>query len=78
MSYLITMCEDISRNMKVDIMRSGNKYVVSLIAENRTAKKMFNDLHEAYELFQTMTYFFTFGLYSTNDRFEIFENGGVE
>lgn len=74
MSYTMIVCEDVPYHMIVDISKNGDKYVVGLWyrEKSKNAKRSFDNLKEAYELYANMSKLFAFGLYSVNDRFEIF------
>lgn len=65
-------------DMIVTIGKSGNKYTVYLWhnTTHRGINRIFDTIDKAFELFALMSKYFVYGLYSINDRFEIFESWG--
>lgn len=82
MNFTIAECKETSREMSVEVFKDGRKYGVllayNLNGESKIRTRIFSTIEKAFELFTLMSKYFVYGLYSTNDRFEIFQNWSGE
>lgn len=70
MSYTISIIEDLHNNIKVNFDIEGNRYLVGIY--NTETKiythKDFDDIQEAYNIFETLSNYIIFGLCSEEQR----------
>lgn len=77
MNFTIVDVDDISREVHYGIVQDGNKYLVVAHSDKngRNVSRMFDDLMDAYKVFEKIVSWIVFGLYADNDRMDFIEKG---
>lgn len=80
MDFTITSVDDISRQVHYSIDKVGNKYAVRAYSDKdgRNVSRRFDDLLDAYKVFEKIVYMIVFGLYADIDRMDFIEYGTME
>ncbi len=80
MDFMITSVDDISRQVHYSINKVGSKYAVRAYNDKngRSVSRTFDELMEAYKVFEKIVSWVVFGLYADNDRMDFIENGTME
>lgn len=80
MDFMIASVDDISREVHYSINKVGNKYAVRAHSDKngRNVSRRFDELTEAYKVFEKIVSWVVFGLYADNDRMDFIENGTME
>lgn len=77
MNFTIASVDDISREVHYGIVQDGNKYLVVAHSDKngRNVSRRFDELTEAYKVFEKIVSWIAFGLYADNDRMDFIEKG---
>lgn len=80
MDFEIAAIEDAAREVRYSINKCGNKYDVRAHGDKsgRFASREFENLKEAYEVFEKIVSWVVFGMYANKDRMDFIENGTME
>lgn len=80
MDFMITSVDDVSRQVHYSINKVGNKYAVRAYSDKdgRNVSRRFDELTEAYKVFEKIVSWVVFGLYADKDRMDFIENGTME
>lgn len=80
MDFMITSVDDVSRQVHYSINKVGSKYAVRAYNDKtgRNVSRMFDELTEAYKVFEKIVSWVVFGLYADKDRMDFIENGTME
>lgn len=84
MDFMITSVDDISRQVHYSINKVGNKYAVRAHSDKtgRNVSRRFDELTEAYKVFETIVHWVVFGMHTDNYRLDFIEketeNGGIK
>lgn len=80
MDFMITSVDDVSRQVHYSINKASNKYAVRAHNDKngRSVSRTFDDLMDAYKVFEKIVSWVVFGLYADNDRMDFIENGTME
>lgn len=75
MDFMITSVDDVSRQVHYSINKVGNKYAVRAYSDKdgRSVSRRFDELTEAYKMFETIVYWIVFGMYTDKDRMDFIE-----
>lgn len=73
MDFMITSVDDISRQVHYSINKVGSKYAVRAYNDKngRSVSRTFDELMEAYKVFEKIVSWVVFGLYADNDRMDL-------
>lgn len=77
MNYTIATIEDVTRTFKVDFIKDGKNYVVTVSNADGYASKIFDNINDAYDVFAQQAKYICYGIYSDNDRFLKLMEGDV-
>lgn len=77
MDFMITSIDDVSRQVHYSINKVGNKYAVRAHNDKngRSVSRTFDELMEAYKVFEKIVSWVVFGMYSDNDRMDFILKG---
>ena len=77
MDFMIT---SVSRQVHYSINKVGNKYAVRAYSDKggRNVSRTFDDLMDAYKVFEKIVFWVVFGLYADNDRMDFIEKGTMK
>lgn len=77
MDFMITSVDDVSRQVHYSINKVGNKYDVRAYSDKtgRNVSRRFDELMEAYKVFEKIVGWIVFGMYSDNDRMDFILKG---
>lgn len=77
MDFMITSVDDVSRQVHYSINKVGNKYAVRAYSDKtgRNVGRSFDELTEAYKVFEKIVGWIVFGMYSDNDRMDFILKG---
>lgn len=80
MNYTIATYKEESRGTRMEIFREGDRYGIHLAVDDlsKSSTRYFDNIKDVYNLFCLMSKYTIYGLYATNDRFEIFKNWSGE
>ena len=80
MDFMITSVDDVRRQVHYSINKVGNKYAVRAYSDNtgRNVSRRFDELMDAYKVFEKIVSWVVFGLYADKDRMDFIENGTME
>lgn len=80
MDFMITSVDDVSRQVHYSINTVGNKYAVRAHNDKngRNVSRTFDELMEAYKVFEKIVSWVVFGLYADNDRMDFIEKGTMK
>lgn len=80
MDFMIASIDDVSRQVHYSINKVGNKYAVSAYSDKdgRNVSRRFDELTEAYKVFEKIVSWVVFGLYADKDRMDFIEKGTME
>lgn len=80
MDFEITSVHDVSRWVFYSIYVVGDKYEVRAhsIKDGRRVSRQFDELTEAYKVFEKIVSWICFGLYADKDRLDFIEYGTME
>ena len=80
MDFMITSVDDVSRQVHYSINKVGNKYAVRAYSDKngRSVSRTFDELMEAYKVFEKIVSWVVFGLYADKDRMDFIEKGTME
>lgn len=80
MDFMITSVDDVSRQVHYSINKVGNKYAVRAYSDKdgRNVSRRFDELMEAYKVFEKIVSWVVFGLYADKDRMNFIEKGTME
>lgn len=80
MDFMITSVDDVSRQVHYSINKVGNKYAVRAYSDKdgRNVSRRFDELTEAYKVFEKIVSWVVFGLYADKDRMDFIEKGTME
>lgn len=80
MDFMITSVDDVSRQVHYSINKVGNKYEVRAHSDKngRSVSRTFDDLMEAYKVFEKIVSWVVFGMYADKGRMDFIENGTME
>lgn len=80
MNFTIASVDDISREVSYSIVQDGNKYVVAAhrYKDGKNVSRQFDELTDAYKMFEKIVSWIFFGLYADNDRMDFIEKGTME
>lgn len=80
MDFMITSIDDVSRQVHYSINKVGNKYAVRAHNDKngRSVSRTFDDLMDAYKVFEKIVSWVVFGLHEDNDRMDFIEKGTME
>lgn len=80
MDFMITSVDDVSRQVHYSINKVGNKYAVRAYSDKdgRNVSRTFDDLMEAYKVFEKIVSWIVFGFYADKDRMDFIEKGTME
>lgn len=75
MDFMITSIDDVSRQVHYSINKVGNKYAVRAYSDKtgRTVSRRFDELEEAYRVFEKIVSWIVFGMYTDKDRMDFIE-----
>ena len=86
MNYTIAIVTAPQRDFEVSMVKDGNKYIVAASCHhehegegfkahgNEYASHRYNSIAEAYKMFEQMSRFIVYGLYSNSDRLVMLRN----
>lgn len=80
MDFMITSVDDVSRQVHYSINKVGNKYAVRAYNDKngRNVSRTFDELMEAYKVFEKIVSWVVFGMYANKDRMDFIEYGTME
>ena len=80
MDFMITSVDDVSRQVHYSISKVGNKYAVRAHNDKngRSVSRTFDELMEAYKVFEKIVSWVVFGLYADNDRMDFIGKGTMK
>lgn len=80
MDFMITSVDDVSREVNYSINKVGNKYTVRAYSHKNKeiVSRTFDDLMDAYKVFEKIVSWIVFGLYADKDRMDFIEKGTME
>lgn len=80
MDFTITSVDDVSREVNYSINTAGELYEVRAYSKKsgRIARREFDELMEAYKVFENVVSWIVFGMYADKDRMDFIENGTME
>lgn len=80
MDFMITSVDDVSRQVHYSINKVGNKYAVRAYNDKngRSVSRRFDELLEAYKVFEKIVSWVVFDLYADNDRMGFIEKGTMK
>lgn len=80
MDFMIASVDDVSRQVHYSINTVGSKYAVRAYSDKngRNVSRRFDELTEAYKVFEKIVSWVVFGLYADNDRMDFIEKGTME
>lgn len=80
MDFMITSVDDVSRQVHYSINKVGNKYAVRAYSDKtgRDVSRRFDELTEAYKVFEKIVSWVVFGLYADKDRMDFIEKETME
>nr|DAL59457.1 MAG TPA_asm: hypothetical protein [Bacteriophage sp.] len=80
MDFMITSVDDVSRQVHYSINKVGSKYAVRAYNDKngRSVSRTFDELMEAYKVFEKIVSWVVFGLYADKDRMDFIETGTME
>lgn len=80
MDFMITSVDDVSKQVHYSINTVGSKYAVRAHNDKngRNVSRTFDDLMDAYKVFEKIVSWVVFGLYADNDRMDFIEKGTMK
>lgn len=75
MDFMITSIDDVSRKVHYSINKVGNKYAVRAYSDKtgRSVSRRFDELEEAYRVFEKIVSWIVFSMYTDKDRMDFIE-----
>ena len=68
MNYTIATLESPATGVRLDLAKRGNGYVIHYSLGGQLTSRMFDDINEAYKMFEKLSSWIIYGLYAHNDR----------